>query len=177
VRDSHFGPVDMRLPLSEVEKHPELVKIREFISSEQVDDPYGEVEGVTVYQYIPVPQQQKILTKKVQVKAGQVFNIKGNIEFTDLHTLLPLINSDTKVTFTMTSTINDLVLTYDYNNGKDYSNQNFQAGATISNTYLFRRSGPTKFYIWNPNKLNGQVTVLGIEMEEVVYHPFVKDQR
>lgn len=176
VRDSHFGPVDMRLPLSEIEKHPELVKIREFICSEQVDDPYGEVEGVTVYQYIPVSQQQKITTKKEPLKAGQVFNISENTEYTDLHTLIPIDHSDSKVTFRLTSGVSDLVLTYDYNKGQDYSNLDLKGGDTISNTYLFRGSGQTKFYIWNPKKVKGNVTILSIEMEEVIYHPFVKDQ-
>jgi hypothetical protein len=175
VRDSHFGPVDMRLPLSEIEKHPELVKIREFILSEQVDDPYGEVEGVTVYQYIPIEKQQKITRKIEQLKAGQVINISGNQEFTDLHTLLPLIQSDTKVTYIVTSSINDLVLTYDYNRGKEYSNLHLKTGDTISNTYLIRGPGQTKIYAWNPKKMRGSITILGIKMEEVLYHPFVKD--
>lgn len=53
VRDSHFGPLEMNLPLNELANHPELVKIKEFVSSEQLDDPLGETEGVTVYQYQP----------------------------------------------------------------------------------------------------------------------------
>jgi hypothetical protein len=51
VRDSHFGPLEMNLQLKELANHPELIKIKEFISSEQLEDPLGETEGVTIYEY------------------------------------------------------------------------------------------------------------------------------
>jgi hypothetical protein len=53
VRDSHFGPVEMNLQLSELAKYPELVRIREYRCLEQLEDPLGETEGVTIYQYQP----------------------------------------------------------------------------------------------------------------------------
>ncbi len=53
IRDSHFGPKEMRLPLSQLEECPEMVKIKEFISTEQFDDKHNEVEGVVIYQYQP----------------------------------------------------------------------------------------------------------------------------
>ena len=53
IRDSHFGPQEMGLPLSLMNKFPELVKIKEFKSSFQEDDKYNEVEGVIIYQYLP----------------------------------------------------------------------------------------------------------------------------
>lgn len=54
VRDSHFGPVEMLLPLNKIENYPELVKIKEFISEEQIQDQYNETEGVIIYKYIPL---------------------------------------------------------------------------------------------------------------------------
>lgn len=60
VRDSHFGPMEANLPLSEVEKYSELVKVHECISSEQVDDAFGEIESVVIYQYIPTEKQKPI---------------------------------------------------------------------------------------------------------------------
>ncbi len=53
IRDSHFGPLDAKLPLSEFDSVPEMVKVKEFVSEVQTDDPFHEVEGVTVYQYVP----------------------------------------------------------------------------------------------------------------------------
>lgn len=53
VRDSHFGPLEMNLQLSDLAKHPELIKIKEYFSSEQLEDPLGETEGVTIYEYQP----------------------------------------------------------------------------------------------------------------------------
>jgi len=53
VRDSHFGPLEMNLQLADLAKHEELVLIKEYISSEQIDDPLGEMEGVKIYEYRP----------------------------------------------------------------------------------------------------------------------------
>lgn len=53
VRDSHFGPLEMNLPLSTIDQHPELVLIKEFQSAEQLEDPLGETEGVRIYEYLP----------------------------------------------------------------------------------------------------------------------------
>lgn len=53
IRDSHFGPQEMGLPLSQIKECPEMVKIKEFKSSFQVEDKYNEVEGVVIYQYQP----------------------------------------------------------------------------------------------------------------------------
>jgi hypothetical protein len=51
--DSHFCPMEANLPKVKIEKQTELVKIKEFISAEQVEDSFGVIEGVTIYQYNP----------------------------------------------------------------------------------------------------------------------------
>jgi hypothetical protein len=53
IRDSHFGPQEMGLPLSQLVECPEMVKVKEFVSDFQTEDRYNEVEGVVVYQYQP----------------------------------------------------------------------------------------------------------------------------
>ncbi|MDB0011200.1 hypothetical protein N9E20_00160 [Crocinitomicaceae bacterium] len=53
IRDSHFGPQEARMKLEEFENSKHLIKVKTFISNLQVEDPYNEVEGVTVYQYAP----------------------------------------------------------------------------------------------------------------------------
>jgi hypothetical protein len=53
IRDSHFGPYEVGLPLSQIKECPEMVKIKEFKSFYQVEDKNNEVEGVVIYQYQP----------------------------------------------------------------------------------------------------------------------------
>lgn len=53
IRDSHFGPVEQKLYLSEFDSVPEMVKIKTFVSELQEEDKNNEVEGVMIYQYRP----------------------------------------------------------------------------------------------------------------------------
>ena len=53
VRDSHFGPMEMNLPLNVLTNHPDLVRIKEFVSAEQLDDLMDEMEGVMIYEFRP----------------------------------------------------------------------------------------------------------------------------
>lgn len=53
IRDSHFGPQEARMDLKEFDESKDLIKVRSFISSVQVQDRYNEIEGVTIYQYLP----------------------------------------------------------------------------------------------------------------------------
>lgn len=168
IRDSHFGPAEANLPLVEINKYPELVKVREFISSEQVDDKYGEIESVIIYQYIPLEKQKPIIISSKKLLEKKEFLIKGK-EFTDLHTLLPPLNEDTKVTFSLSSTNDEFVLVYVYNQTEDYSNMKLNASQAINPTFLFRKAGNTKLYIWNPNKKTGKITLTDLRIEEINY--------
>jgi hypothetical protein len=53
IRDSHFGPQEARMDLKEFDESKDLIKVRSFISNVQVQDRYNEIEGVTIYQYLP----------------------------------------------------------------------------------------------------------------------------
>ena len=89
--------------------------------------------------------------------------------------MFPGFKEDTKVTVTLMSTIDGLELTYDYNQLEDYSNTPLQSKSEVSNTYLFRKAGETKLYIWNPKKVKGKVLVKRLIIENTSYHPFQKN--
>lgn len=177
VRDSHFGPLEMNLPLNEIAKYPELVEIREFISAEQKDDQFGETEGVTIYQYIPLDQQKKRVSKKEQIFKEHFLKIKKEQEFIDIHALIPSMEKDSKVSIKLKTQQAGFVLAFDYNNAEEYSNMELRTGVSISNSYLFRQNSATKLYIWNPNKVEGEIVIESLEIEQIDFHPLVKDQR
>lgn len=172
IRDSHFGPAEANLPLEEINKHPELVKVQEFISSEQVDDAYGEIESVIVYQYIPLHKQKPSTKTSKKLLDKKEFIINGK-EFTDLHTLLPSLKVDTKVTFTLSSTSDEFILVYDYKQQEDYSNMKLNTTQDINPSFLFRKGGNTKLYIWNPSKKFGKITLKDLKIEEINYPPML----
>jgi hypothetical protein len=175
IRDSHFGPMEMYLPLSKVDQNKNIVKIAEFISSEQKEDPYNETECVVVYQYVPFKKQYEIKAKIDTIEVNKTFEIGPSNEFTTIDDLFPGFKEDTKVTITLMSTTDGLELTYDYNQLEDYSNTLLQSNKEVSNTYLFRKAGVTKLYIWNPKKVKGKVLVKRLIIENTSYHPFQKN--
>ncbi len=172
IRDSHFGPVEMHLPLSKVDQNNNIVKIAEFISAEQKVDPYNETEGVVVYQYVPFKKKYEKNSKIDTIKVNKTLVIGSLNEFTTIDELFPGFKEDMKVTVTLMSTIEGLELTYDYNQLEDYSNTLLQSKTVVSNTYLFRKAGETKLYIWNPKKVKGKVIIKELIIENTSYHPF-----
>jgi len=43
----------------------------------------------------------------------------------------------------------------------------------LNPTLLFRKSGNTKLYIWNPGKKFGAITLRNLTMEQVSYDPIM----
>ncbi len=175
IRDSHFGPVEMFLPLSEINQNNNIVKITEFLSAEQKVDFYNETEGVFVYQYVPFKKQHEIKAKIDTLEVNKNFFIGPSNEFTNIDDLFPRFKEDTKVTVSLNTTIEGLELTYDYKQLEDYSSTLLKMDIEIKNTYLFRKEGDTKLYIWNPKKVSGKVFVKELIIENTFYHPFMKD--
>jgi hypothetical protein len=52
-RDSHFGPVEMGLPNNQITSISAFVAIKIFESTEQLEDPLHETEGVVIYTFRP----------------------------------------------------------------------------------------------------------------------------
>jgi len=174
VRDSHFGPMEAGLHLKDLARHAEIVKVKEFISSEQIQDKHGEVEGLVVYQIIPIKKQQKVSSVKRELKSGQKIKIGANQEFTDFPNLPKKFEKDMKLNITFTSLRDCLHLVYDYNSTEVYSNIELKAGIPVSNSYFFSEKGETKLYIWNPKKVDGEIVIEKMEVEELNFHPVMR---
>ena len=106
VRDSHFGPLEANVQLKDVMKHPELVIVREFVSSEQIKDALNETEGVIIYQYIPLEKQRKVSTIKKTIAEKKELHVKANDEFTSLPAVTEEYSAETKLLVNLSLLIN-----------------------------------------------------------------------
>jgi hypothetical protein len=174
IRDSHFGPVEGNLPIEKLKMHPELVLINEFISSEQVEDPYNETEGLMILQYIPLNQQIKLKGQIVKKSIEKRISISTDQEFTGIPEYLPKIPRGSKLTISITSLNEGYSLGYDYNNAEELGGTDLQRMERVIKTYLFPENGETKLYIWNPRKVTGELIIHDYEIERIQYHPLMK---
>jgi len=174
VRDSHFGPLEANAQLEDINRHPELVIVGEFVSSEQLNDVLNETEGVIIYQYIPVEKQTKISSAKKLIAENKLLHVKASEEFTALPSVNEHYSTVTKLYVNLVAKANGLRIVYDYNNTEDYSLVDLKANEAIQNTYLFKTMGKGKLYIWNPDKVETDIQVNSIHEEKVAYHPIMK---
>lgn len=177
IRDSHFGPIEGNLPLGKLEQHPELVLIKEFISSEQVEDAHNETEGLMMFQYIPIEQQVKSKEQIIKKSIEKRIRISKNQEYTGITDFIPKITDHSKLTVSITALKDGFILVYDHNNAEEYGSSELQKMHRVVKTYLFPESGETKLYIWNPRKLDGELILHAYEIEKVNYHPLMDNQR
>jgi hypothetical protein len=176
VRDSHFGPVEMHFPLDEIAKHPELVKIKEFISVEQLSDPYNETEGVIIYQFVPKKFQYR--TELIESKKSLIdhtFSIRSQNEFTDIHELVPSLSTDYKISFNISTSVDGFRLVYDANTGAGYALNDLKSSVELPVSYTFKKGKETKLYIWNPEKKRGKVVLKNITIEKSIDRPLLRD--
>jgi hypothetical protein len=69
------------------------------------------------------------------------------------------------------------VLVYDFNQHEEYSAMDLNAKEIKISTFLFRKEGDTRLYIWNPRKVEGEIVIESIDIEKVKYHPLMSNQR
>ncbi len=174
VRDSHFGPMEANVQLKDINRHPELVIVKEFVSSEQLNDALNETEGVIIYQYIPVEKQSKIGSTKKVIAKNKMLHVKASEEFTSLPSVTEHYSTETKLYVNLEAKVNGLKIVFDYNSKEDYSIVELKANETIENTYLFKTRGKGKLYIWNPDKIEADLLVNSIQKEKVAYHPIMR---
>jgi hypothetical protein len=176
VRDSHFGPVEMHFPLDEIAKHPELVKIKEFISVEQLSDPYNETEGVIIYQFVPKKFQYRTeLNESKKSLIDHTFSIRSQNEFTDIHELVPSLSTDYKISFNISTSVDGFRLVYDANTGAGYALNDLKSSVELPVSYTFKKGKETKLYIWNPEKKQGKVVLKNITIEKSIDRPLLMD--
>ncbi len=177
VRDSHFGPQEMHLPLKELKDRLEFVKIKEFTSAEQVTDTHNEIEGVTIYQYIPTSLQKHIIQPKAKrILAFKEFQVESMDEFTPIQTLFPQASEKSTISFVLTSSTDGFKLVYDVDNGEKYVAIELHAKKSFKGTFLFEKGKMTKLYIWNPTKRSGKITVEQVTSQKVTEYPLLRQR-
>jgi hypothetical protein len=157
VRDSHFGPVEMALPMEKINKHPSLRIVKEFLSTNQIVDERNETEGVIILEYQPNNKLNKYNPSISTIAIDSLLKIPENQEFTGINCFFPTTNQDLKVTVTLTADQDGFALVYDHDNGASYSLMDLKAGQVFEGTFLYFGDGNTKIYVWNPRKLKGAI--------------------
>jgi hypothetical protein len=164
VRDSHFGPMEMLLPMEKIKNNPYLHVIREFVSCEQVKDANNETEGVVVLKYDPSTVKSKNSNNKTEY-IDSVLSISENHEFIGLNSLFPISKQDVKIKIKVKASLNGFPLIYDHNNGVNYSLMDLKANEQFTGTFIIHGDGKTKLYIWNPRKLKGNIHIEQLTIE------------
>jgi hypothetical protein len=149
------------------------VILKEFISSQQVDDKFGEVEGLIVYQYVPLSKQEKKVIKSHKRISAHSIKLSTNQEYVDVVSNQRKFESDTKISLEITARTKGIRLVYDFKNGQDYSSVDLPINVPLKNSYLFAKGNSTKLYFWNPDKLEGLIEI-SEQIEEELIHPLFK---
>ena len=173
IRDSHFGPIEAGLPLEKLSFYPQWVKIAEFISSEQVDDPRNETEGVAIFQYIPVKDQQPVPKERRSVVVNKHVTIQKDQEFIDFHTYVEPISEDQRIRLELICEKGDYRLVFDRDRHADYSAIELKGGQRLDYTYRFLKESSNTLYIWNLYGSEGSILIKQISSETDKFHPFL----
>ncbi len=157
VRDSHFGPLEMLLPLSKIKDHPDLQIVKEYLCSEQIPDALNEKEGVIILEYKP--------NIKTFQGSDSVITIKADQEYSGLNAFFPKSNKALKLKLSIKTNNDGFALVYDHNNGASYTFTDLKASEQFNGSFVLHGDGKTKIYIWNPRKLNGKIKLEKIIIE------------
>ena len=150
VRDSHFGPVEMLLPLEKIRNHPELNIVKHFLSKKQLDDVFDEREGVMILEYHPK-------FENAYQGGDTAIPINKNQEFIGLNNLIKKSNKDLTINISANTKNSGFAIVYD--DGSSYIMKDLKANENFEEKYVIHASVNTKVYIWNPRKLNGTITL------------------
>ena len=169
IRDSHFGPQEAGMNLKEFKQSKDLVKIKQFVSSDQVEDRYNEIEGVTIYQYVPHIKEKKEYNQFIinLNKNKNLRFVKGQ-EFLDINSLFNDLKSNRKVTFKITSKGDKLKFVHDFNQLNTYQAIDLEKNKEQEIIIKLNDFSKTKLYLWNQFKIAGEVEIklISIEKEE-----------
>lgn len=150
VRDSHFGPLEMLLPLEKIRNHPSLNMVKHFLSPNQVDDALNEQEGVMILEYKPNIENE-------YQGEDTTLIINDNQEFIGLNSFFKNSNTDYKINVSLNTKFDGYTLVYDHDNGSQYEMMDLKANNNIKREFVIHSDGKTKIYIWNPRKLKGTI--------------------
>lgn len=174
VRDSHFGPVEMGLPLSVLEQIKELVLINEFLPSQPGKSYHGENWSVKVYQKIPLDKQQQTnVQKNTEVKLDKTtFKIKPQVEFIDIVNCTIEQNSSF-LELEFKAEKEGGFLNCDINEGETWSSVYIRKDEDLKIRFPVKYNDVIKLYFWNPNKIENKVEIIQINLSEKSFHPII----
>lgn len=177
IRDSHFGPKEMGLPLSVIENNKELVLVNEFIPSQQGESLHGEKWNVRIYQKIPEELHQQQQTTQTYKKLNlpiTTYSIQPQQEFSDiLHQTLK--ESASFLEIDLTAENNGGYLICDINNGQIWSNIPLKKGSNSQIKFPVKQNEIIKLYFWNPDKVKNSVEIVRISLSTVSFHPVLNN--
>ncbi len=172
VRDSHFGPAEMGLPLSALEAAKELVLVNEFLPAQPGASYHGERWNVKIYQKIPLDKQQKTnapTNKQIRLSKSD-FVIKPKQEFTDIINRVIEENvSFFEITFRAEN--DGGFLNCDVNDGQTWSSVPVKKGEDLKITFPVQQNDRVKLYFWNPHRVENKVEIMKSSLTVVSFHP------
>jgi hypothetical protein len=157
VRDSHFGPQEMLLPMGKIKNHHDLQIVKEFLCSEQISDPLNESEGLVILEYRP--------KNKNYSDGDTTLTIIANQEYTGLNSFFPESDKDKRLDLVISAENDGFALVYDHDNGASYSLTDLKTNKPFKGSFVVHGDGKTKIYIWNPRKQAGNIHIEKMNFE------------
>lgn len=158
--DSHFGPKEMGMSLELIDKHKELVLVKEFISG---------LESVKIYQFVPVKDQMaKVQYEYIDLPNTQ-YDIGPQDEFTDVLPKLPLNKTNVILELCYFSSTRNIDLVFDNGNRDEYYSERVGPGDSLVLKFQLPASGKAKLYVWNQKTLKAQILLKHCRVQKVMY--------
>lgn len=165
IRDSHFGPQEAGMNLKEFEESKDLIKIKKFISSYQVEDRYKEIEGVTIYQYAP-GFKKDISENRFNVNKKKTLQFVNGQEFFEVNSLFKEFKSNRKLEFMIRSNGNKIKFVHDFNQLEIYQAFDLKYNFNHEIFINLKELNQTKLYFWNQSKTACLIEIKLISIEK-----------
>jgi len=172
IRDSHFGPQEAGMHLKDFENCKDLVKIKRFVSSAQFEDRYNEIEGITIYQYIPKVKAPLIPFKK-EINVERKFKFLNGQEFLDLNDLFSTEFTHKLVRLELYCNESDIKFVVYNEYSKKYQSVDIELNKITSHNFSITELTNTKIYFWNPNKKKCVVEIKLLSIESELSNPII----
>lgn len=174
IRDSHFGPREMGLPLSVIDSMKEFVLVNEIIPSQPGESYHGEKWNVRIYQKIPGELRQEVIQKQKKIDLDQTsFSIQPQQEFVDIFQQ-KITDQATQIEIELKTTDDGVYLNYDINNAERWSSLPLKKDVSSKIKFPIYQNEFIKLYFWNPDKKSSNIEIIGIHFNYPSFHPVTK---
>lgn len=175
VRDSHFGPNEMGLPLSTFDSLKEWVLVNELLPSQPGESYHGEKWNVRIYQKIPVEQQQQVIhTSKPLDFTSTKYKLIPELEFVNVLTPYSISEEVSYMEIEYEAENDGGNINLDVNNGARWSSIPIKKGKKSKIKFPINKNEIIKLYFWNPNKEHNVVEIQKITLFSVSFHSVYK---